>query len=372
MHQGYELYGSDRSLVDAVEATLLAWPTASINVVLPKEGPLSKLLRNNGVQVIIEPVWVLRKKHLARLIAVEIFRLPRAIVRAVNRMRMADITYVNTSVVVDYLLAGAFYRGILVAHVHELPQTAVSFFLALLLRASRSSVICNSNATRDQFAKFGVSTSFVVHNGVPDPGDVELPAFEHDRRIRILMIGRISTLKGQDILVDAIASLPEEVAKQFDVRIIGGTFDNSGKDIELLRKIDALGVDNISVEPFTDDTGDAYKWSDLVVVPSRKPESFGRVAVEAMSYGRPVIAASHGGLTEIVSDGTTGWLVEPGSVVSLANVLRVLVERPGGIGERGAAAREVFRRRFERGSISAALISALSKIYAEGGKSVGK
>ena len=63
----------------------------------------------------------------------------------------------------------------------------------------------------------------------------------------------------------------------------------------------------------------------LVHLPVR-PEPFGLVAIEAMSAGKPVVAAATGGLTEIVVDGSTGFLVPPGDVVSAAERVKTLLD----------------------------------------------
>jgi len=69
-----------------------------------------------------------------------------------------------------------------------------------------------------------------------------------------------------------------------------------------------------------------------VVVPSITPEPFGRVAVEAMSRGKPVIGSRVGGLPEIIKDGDSGFLVAPGNASILADRLMTL-ERDRGLGE---------------------------------------
>src|SRR5947209_12935409 len=67
-----------------------------------------------------------------------------------------------------------------------------------------------------------------------------------------------------------------------------------------------------------------YDWSDVVVVPTITPEPFGRVAVEAMSRGRPVIGTATGGLTEIIDDGRTGYHVPPATPSASAEKIRIV------------------------------------------------
>ena len=64
VHQGYELYGSDRCFIDSVAALREAWPQAEIEVVLPREGPIAAPLRALASRVSIEPLFILRRRGL--------------------------------------------------------------------------------------------------------------------------------------------------------------------------------------------------------------------------------------------------------------------------------------------------------------------
>jgi glycosyltransferase involved in cell wall biosynthesis len=66
----------------------------------------------------------------------------------------------------------------------------------------------------------------------------------------------------------------------------------------------------------------------VVVVPSRWPEPFGMVGIEAMRRGRPVVAAGHGGILDWLVDGVTGWTFRPGDASSLASVLTHAMHHP--------------------------------------------
>jgi hypothetical protein len=79
VHQGYELYGSDRAFIDSVVALREAWPHADIEVVLPHDGPICGPLRAFATRIVIEPLFILRRRRLARLIITAPFRIVPAI-----------------------------------------------------------------------------------------------------------------------------------------------------------------------------------------------------------------------------------------------------------------------------------------------------
>ena len=72
---------------------------------------------------------------------------------------------------------------------------------------------------------------------------------------------------------------------------------------------------------FCADMPAALKMARVVVSSSVKPESFGRIAVEAQAMERPVVATAHGGSLETVVDGRTGWLVQPGNAEEMAQAM---------------------------------------------------
>src|SRR5438034_9057085 len=96
VHQGYELYGSDRAFIDSFAALREAWPQADIEVVLPREGPICGPLLASATRIVIEPLFILRRRGFLRLILTAPFRIVPALWRAARRIRAADLVYVNT------------------------------------------------------------------------------------------------------------------------------------------------------------------------------------------------------------------------------------------------------------------------------------
>lgn len=358
VHQGFELYGSDRSFVESVRVLRAAYPQAEIDVVLPRRGPIVAPLTGLATRILIDKLWVLRRRDLPRLIGFGFLTLPLAVARAARRIARSDVTYVNTSVVADYLLAARFCPGRTLLHVHEIPEGATLAVLKALVRWSGTDVIFNSRATQAAFGLPAEMRARVVYNGIAGPGAAEPKTYDGRRPLRLLMLGRISRIKGQEVLVEAVRRLPVAIRERLEIRIVGNAYEDPDRERALAEAIAAAGLSEVvTLRPFVDDPSDLYRWADVVVVPSRLPESLGRVAIEAMSYGRPPIVSRIGGLTEIVVPNRTGWVVEPDDAVGLSACLERIVLDPQGWTGYPAAARARYDAVFRESVASEGLLA---------------
>jgi glycosyltransferase involved in cell wall biosynthesis len=175
------------------------------------------------------------------------------------------------------------------------------------------------------------------------------------------MLGRISPGKGQDVLLAALAALPAEWRARLAVRIVGSAFENHAREAALHEAVGAAGLGSIvTIEPFAADTAPLYRWADIAVVPSRTPESLGRVAIEAMAHGRPPLVSGLAGLAEVVEDGRTGWHVPPGRPDALATALRGIIETPSAWRDFAAAARARYEALFSAEAAAAAIVAAVA------------
>ncbi|MEO5760545.1 MAG: glycosyltransferase [Mesorhizobium sp.] len=370
VHQGYELYGSDRSFAESVAALRATFPSADIEVVLPRGGPIVQILEGNASRIVFEPLWVLRRQAILRLATVEMARLPVAVWRAWRRLRACDLVYVNTSIVADYALAARFLPHKALLHIHEIPEGAMRRVLVGLMRWSHADLIFNSRATR---AAFGDRNSggpnsggsrgpntYVVYNGVAGPPVAEAMTYDGTRPMRVLLLGRINRIKGQEVLLQAIASMPQQLQARIEVRLVGGAFESEERERALGELVQTMGLAaRVSVLPFVPDPSEHYRWADIVTVPSRRPESLGRVAIEAMAYGRPPLVSAIGGLVEVVSDGETGWHVPPGDAAALAKKLEEIILRPDAWRGFVAAGRSRYEGIFSE-PVAAAAIAAIA------------
>jgi glycosyltransferase involved in cell wall biosynthesis len=156
----------------------------------------------------------------------------------------------------------------------------------------------------------------------------------------IAFAGRIVADKGLDVLIEALASC-QNVWNRFLVAGDGWDRDRCtrltrscgiGSKVDFLGHLDVKGVRQ------------AFSLASIVAVPSRWPEPFGIVGLEAMALARPVVASGVGGIPEWLDDGRTGLLVPPGDASALAAALVRLLDDP----DRATAFGLEGRRRVER------------------------
>lgn len=138
------------------------------------------------------------------------------------------------------------------------------------------------------------------------------------KKTRILFVGSLISAKGPQILLEALRGLKCHL----DMYGTGPLKNN------LLEKIRAYQLDATIHDPVpAAEMPQIYAQSDLVVFPSLWPEPFGRISIEALAAGTPVIASKIGGITEVVTP-DTGILVPPGSVSALKNALQRILADP--------------------------------------------
>jgi glycosyltransferase involved in cell wall biosynthesis len=165
----------------------------------------------------------------------------------------------------------------------------------------------------------GISGDSVVQitNGVPRdaptpaaPGPaVEWPAGKR----RVLFVGRFDRQKGVDVLLDAMSRMQ---VSSFGW-LVGERVLGDGEELKFPPNVRSTGwLSAAEISAY-------YESAEVLVVPSRW-EGFGLIAVEGMRAGLPVIATRAGGLPEIVENGVTGLLIEPGRPDAIADAVRSL------------------------------------------------
>jgi glycosyltransferase involved in cell wall biosynthesis len=193
-------------------------------------------------------------------------------------------------------------------------------------------VVVNSKATAESFVESGGRKDLVrlVYNGF----DVDRPTatpidvrkeFGFDKRPVVGLFSRLSAWKGQHVLLDALKDAPDVQA----LLVGGALFGQEDYEASLRAQVETLGLgDRVRFAGFRDDVPRLMAGVDVVLHTSTHVEPFGRVVVEGMLAGKPVIATEGGGVGEIIDDGVTGLLIKPGDPGALAAAINRLTADP--------------------------------------------
>jgi len=150
---------------------------------------------------------------------------------------------------------------------------------------------------------------------------------EKNKKI-ILLPGRLTRWKGQEVFIEAISILAEEHGKhEFHAVILGSDQGRSVYSKKLIVLAEKNKIKNkLSFIKHCKNMPAAYKISDIVVSSSIEPEAFGRVSVEAQAMNVPIIASNLGGSMETILNNRSGFLFESGNSRELASALNSLME----------------------------------------------
>jgi glycosyltransferase involved in cell wall biosynthesis len=320
------------------------------------DGELRHDLQAAGVEVVMRPLAVLRRAGLS---PGGIARTGGTLARDAGglarlaRARGAVLIHTNTSVTLGGAPAARIARIPHVWHVREIYtgfERAWPAYRRLLLSADR--LPCVSEATRAQLG--GDERAVVLHDGLAvaparAPREQARAALELPADAFVCAIlGRISSWKGQDVLIRALA---EPGGEDTIALVAGDPWTGEERRLDDLRALArSLGVaGRVRFAGFRPDVENVYGAADVVAVPSTQPDPLPNSALEAAAAGCCVVAAAHGGLPEIVSDGMSGRLVTPGDPVALAAALGALRADPAQRERLGVAAAADVRERFAPG-----------------------
>jgi glycogen(starch) synthase len=208
-----------------------------------------------------------------------------------------------------------------------------------VLRSADWVTACSAHAlaeTRRQIPELAARSS-VIRNGLAMPTLTPSPLAADPPRL--LCVGRIGTIdeKGFDVAIDA---MPAVLARFPSARLaIAGDglaraeLERLAVDVGVADHVDFLGW----IHP--DRVLALMNESTMILMPSRVPEGFGLVALQAAQLGRPVVATGVGGVAEVVVHGETGVLVEPDDAHGLADAIVSLLADPERATRLGSAGR---------------------------------
>lgn len=202
-------------------------------------------------------------------------------------------------------------------------------------RRGATRLVVVSDHARESLVQLGLAPERVVaiHNGIPldrycrhPRGTLRRMLNLTDDEFLIGVVGRFTPWKGQDLFLRVAESWCRESARGHFV-LIGHAFNEDQPFEERLRNfVREKGLrDRVHFVPFQREVAAGLSDLDLLLHTSIKPEPFGRVIIEGMAVGVPVIAAKAGGVPEIVEHWRNGLLVEPGAVGGYVELVKTVM-----------------------------------------------
>lgn len=336
------MYGSDKMLL-YLASGLDASRFCAI-VILPADGPLKQELDSRGVETLIAPVAKISRNVFSPM---GLLRFPFTVLSSLRVMRKVladkpvDVVHSNTLAVFSGAVWTLLHHRKHVWHVHEIvdhPKVVRKGF-PLLLSLFADKVATISEAVADNLVNERPSLSRkiqVIHNGItpgkPTPQD-KIWAFRKrigvsEKDVLLALVGRINRWKGQHLFITAAEILIDQGMKGVVFCMAGGPPLGHLHFRDKLKKAIATSSARgcIRLLDYLDDVRIVWDSCDIAVVPSTEPEPFGIVALEAMASAKPVVAAGHGGLAEIVLHEETGLLFKPNDAQALAAALATLIK----------------------------------------------
>ena len=317
-HPSAELYGSDRVLLESVEA--LVRDDFDVVVALPTSGPLIAELERRGAAVVLCRTPVLRKSALRPIgmlrLLVDCVRGAGPAVRLIRRAGRNGV-FVNTVTIPSWLIIARLMGRHVTCHVHEAERSAPALVRRVMATPVLSAhvVILNSQFSMRVLTESIPSLArrcHVVYNGIPGP-PVLVPARpELDGPVRLLFIGRLSPRKGPQVAIEACRQL---VDAGVDVRLdlLGSVYPGyEWFENDLRDAVASAGLDHhVTFRGFITDIWASVADCDIVLIPSTADEPFGNTAVEAVLAARPLVVSTTSGLQEAAAGYSSAQAVDP-------------------------------------------------------------
>ena len=370
------LGGAEVCLMDMLAVVRESRPHWQIFVVLGEDGPLEERARKLGASVTVLPFPEIIAKlgdsgqpsriELAMRLAgstPSVLKYRRELRRVLAELSPGIVH--SNGLKMHVLGAMAKPRGSkLVWHLHDyLSSRAMMASLLKHFSPSVDSAIAVSNSVAEDARRVLPGTEIVPMLNVVDLDEfspcgekIEVSARPGD--VRFGLIATMAWWKGHRLFLEAIAELDPQLP--FHGYIVGGAVYQTGsrqESLDSLREYAAkLGVaGRVTFTGFQPKPAAVMRAMDVVVHASTEPEPFGRVIVEAMACGKPVISSGIGGAAEILAFGEGATKFEPGDAKSLAAAITRQVQFPEFRAKLGRNAITMARNHFGRDRLTATL-----------------
>lgn len=372
-----EVGGAERSLLDLLKHLDREkyYPIVSF----PSEGKLKRELERMGIErKVIDFHPEISKlsrengnRYFHRFLSIPRYLLP-TIIKTARFVRSRDIDMIMTNGIKCHFI-GSMVSSLtgskLIWHVRDMIEVGwLKWMLRSMGRLFPDKIITNSHAVGSIFVTSGRTET--VYNGIDlshfkrgIDGEKVRSTFKIGKNTKLIgTIGHFAPLKGYEELIGAMVEVIRE-GYNIKLALVGDAiYPNSNNyKRKLLSLINCAGLRNrIIFTGYRENIPELLASFDIFVLPSRA-EGFGRVNLEAMAMGKPVISTHVGGIPEVVLDGITGILVTPRNSKALAHAIIRLLDDS----ELGESMGNAGKRRVEEHFTVQAHVQRIQEIYGE-------
>ena len=329
--------GAEHSLKDIM---VFASKRADCHLSVTEDGELVKTAREIGVKTHIisckikEHAFLRQKIFLLSLFYIKdiisflfyVFRL-RKLVKNIS----PDIIHANVpkSHIALFLIKILGYRGRCFYHFREIfPKYSLPFFIySILFTKKDSSIIAISNAVKNYLPATLRNKVEVIYNGV----EIKIKDYKENYNcVNFLYLGRVVPWKGCHLLIEIFYELCKRYSnKNIALSIVGDTIYWNTNYRDMLRNlIEKYNLNNrCFLMQYSTDIFSVFSKHDVFCNASYL-EPFGRAIAEAQGAGLPVVAFDSGGVSEIVQNGETGFLIPYGDINGFADAMYNFIKQP--------------------------------------------
>jgi glycosyltransferase involved in cell wall biosynthesis len=332
-------------------------------VALPGCGSLKTEINRLGITTyeVKSPWWVRgRENILKRILLLGITIMSEIIallkLRTIVKRENIDVIYTNTIVNFSGAILSVIVKIPHIWHIREiipdnpdiisvLPNKILFKFISM----TSDRIICNSYATAGQLINCTSNEkTTVIYNAVEPQDTKNLDNFPDIYGAKktdwlIAVIGTLQERKAQDDAIKA-CNIARKTIPNIKLLLIGdGNEEYKNYLHEVVNRLDM--TNHVLFTGYRNDVPQILPYCKVLLVPSWN-EPFGRVVIEAMAAGIPVIGSNAGGVKEIIQDGVTGYLVTPKDPQKIAEKVIYLYHHPELAKSMGNEGKNVLIRRF--------------------------